>query len=59
MSSKQSKCAQMCLNKPKGAWMTLNKKSSDKPEQAKIAFKWTSIDLIELKQAQMSVNKSI
>ena len=49
----------MCLNKPKGAWMTLNKKSSDKPEQAKIAFKWTSIDLIELKQAQMSVNKSI
>ena len=52
----------MCLNKLKRAWMSLNKK----PRWAQMIlnkrineFKWTSIGLIELEQAQMSVNESL
>ena len=51
----------MCLNKLKGVWMSLNKKPKW-PQMSLnkrlIEFKWTSIGLIKLEQAQMSVNES-
>ena len=59
ISLNEPKCPKMYLNKLKGAWVTLNKQSKWAQmslNKRLIESKWASIGLIELKQAQMSVN---